>query len=117
MKKALISRRLANTVVALAVLLYFAVRTASPKILFAPFLICGIASMGENLALFFERTEMAMFFDRFFKIAFFLSWFGFLIAVCLFAVREENYKVIFFTLPFWLGGLFFMKRKLLNQKR
>ena len=56
-------------------------------------------------------------FDRLFKVVFFLSWFTFLIAACCFAVKEENYQVIFFTLPLWLGGLFFMKRKLFNKNR
>ena len=115
MKKALISRKLVNAIIALVILLYYVLRTTSPKIIFAPFLICGIASVGKNLGMLFNETKIAFIFDRIFKVVFFLSWFIFLIAACYIAVRDENYKMIFFTLPFWLGGLFFMKRKLFHK--
>ena len=58
----------------------------------------------------------AFLFDWLFKIVFFLSWFAFLIVACYVAIRDGKYKVIFFTFPFWLGGLLFAKRKLLNKK-
>ena len=116
MKSVLITRKLTKAAIAFVILVYFVVRTTSPKIIFAPFLICCIASIGKNLGLLFNRTKIAWFFDRLFKVVFFLSWFAFLIVACYIAVRDGNYKVIFFTLPFWLGGLFFAKRKLLNKK-
>jgi hypothetical protein len=117
MEKALIGRKLAKAVAALVILLYFVLKTTSPKIFFAPFLLCGFASIGKNLGLLFHKTKMAFVFDRLFKVVFFLSWFIFLIAACYIAVRDKNYQVILFTLPFWLGGLFFMKRKLFNKKQ
>ena len=112
MEKVLISRKLAKAVIAFAILLYFVYRTTSPKIIFAPFLIGCIASIGKNLGILLNQTRIALIFDRLFKVVFFLSWFLFLIVACYIAVRDENYKVVFFTIPFWLGGLFFMKRKL-----
>ncbi len=116
MKKALISRKLIKAAIALVILVYFAIRTISPKIIFAPFLICCIASIGKNLGLLFNRTKIACFFDKLFKVVFFLSWFVFLIVACYIAIRDGNYKIIFFTLPFWLGGLFFAKRKFQSNK-
>lgn len=111
MKSALISRKLIKAAIALVILVYFVIKTTGPRIILAPFLICCIASIGKNLALLFDRTKIAWIFDRLFKVVFFLSWFTFLIAACYMAVRDGNYKVILFTLPFWLGGLFFVKRK------
>ncbi len=115
MKEALISRKLVKAVIALVILFYFVLRTTIPIIIFAPFLICCVASIGKNLGMLFNKTKIALIFDWLFKIVFFLSWFIFLAFACYIAVRDENYKVIFFTLPFWLGGLFFMKRKLFNN--
>jgi hypothetical protein len=115
MKTALISRKLITAVIALVILVYFVVQTTSPKIIFAPFLICSIASIGKNLGLLFHKMKIAWVFDRVFKIVFFLSWFAFLVVVFYIAVRDGNYKMIFFTLPFWLGGVFFAKRKLLDK--
>ncbi len=116
MKNAVITRRLIRVVIALIILVYFVVRTTSLKIIFAPFIVCCVASIGKNLGMLFNKKELALFFDKFFKVVFFLSWFTFLIAVCYIAIRDENYQIILFTLPFWVGGLFFAKRKLLNKK-
>lgn len=116
MKNALISRKLIRAVLVLVILVYFVIRTTSPKVIFAPFIICCIASIGKNLGLLFNKTKIVCFFDVLFKVVFFLSWFAFLIVACYVAIRDGNYKVIFFTLPFWLGGLFFAKRKLLSKK-
>ena len=116
MKSALISRKLVKASIAIVILVYFMIRTTSPKIIFVPFLICCIASIGKNLGLLFNRTKIAWYFDRIFKVVFFLSWFVFLIVACYIAVRDGNYKVILFTMPFWLGGLFFAKRKFQGPK-
>ena len=116
MKTALISRKLITTIIASVILVYFLIQSTSPKIIFLPFLICGIASIGKNFGLLFNKKVFALFCDRLFKVVFFLSWFVFLIIACYISVRNGNYKVIFFTLPFWLGGFFFAKRKLLKKK-
>lgn len=116
MKRALISRKLIKAVIALVILIYFAVRTSSPKIIFAPFIFCCFASIGKNIGLLFNRTKLTLFCDKWFKIVFFLAWFSFLIVACYIAVRDGNYKVIFFTIPFWIGGLLFAKRKLQSDK-
>ena len=116
MKSALITRKLIKAVIALIILIYFVIKTTSPKIIFVPFMVCCIASIGKNLGLLFDKKICALFLDKLFKIVFFLSWFGFLIVVAYMALRDGNYKMILFTLPFWIGGLFFVKGKLLNKK-
>ena len=115
MKTALIGRKLIKAIIASVILVYFMIQTNSPKIIFVPFLICGIASIGKNFGLLLNKKVFALFCDKLFKVVFFLSWFVFLIIACYIAVSDGNYKVIFFTLPFWLGGLFFAKRKLLKK--
>ena len=115
MKSALITHKLIKATIGLVILVYFVIRTTSPKIIFTPFIICCIASIGKNLGLLFNKKRIALLFDRLFKVVFFLSWFAFLIVVCYVVVRDGNYKILLFTLPFWLGGLFFLKRKLLNK--
>ena len=117
MKKAAICRKLAKAGIALTILLYFMLKTTSPRFLFVPFLLCCAASIGKNLGLLFNRARLTLFFDKAFKITFFLSWFGFLIAACGFAIKGEIYKVLLLTLPLWLGGLFFLTRKLRRKAR
>lgn len=116
MKSALISRKLVKAAIAIVILVYFMMRTTSPKIIFAPFLFCAFASIGKNLGLLFNKKSLALFFDRAFKIVFFVSWFGFLLVVCYVIIRDGNYGKLLFTVPFWLGGIFFVKRKFQKKK-
>ena len=116
MKTVYITRKLIQAAIALVILIYFVVRTTSPKIIFMPFLICSIASIGKNFGLLFHKKKLALFFDCLFKGVFFLSWFVFLIVVCYIAKRDGNYKMILFTLPFWFCGILIAKRKFRRKK-
>ena len=116
MKNVLLTRKLIKAAAALVILVYFAIKTPGHKLLFAPFLLCCGASIGKNLSLLLNADKVAVVFDKLFKVVFFLSWFGFLVVACYVAVKDGNYKVILFTLPFWAGGLFFAKRKLFPGK-
>ena len=116
MKASLISRKLVKAVIAIIIMAYFMIRTTSPKIIFAPFLFCAFASVGKNLGLLFNKNSLALLFDRAFKIVFFLSWFGFLAVVCYVTIKDGNYGKLLFTVPFWLGGIFFVVRKFKGKK-
>ena len=112
MKRVLITYKLIKATIVLLILVYFGLRTTSQKIMFAPFLICCIASIGKNLGLLLNKKNIAILFDRLFKVIFFLSWFVFLIVACCILIRDNHCWKILYTVPFWLGGLFFAKRKL-----
>ena len=116
MKTVFIVKKLTKAVIALIILLYFTFNTISPKIIFTPFLLCDTMSIGKYTGLLIDNKNLSYFFDSAFKIVFFLSWFAFLIVACWMGVNDGNYKIIVFTLPFWIGGLFFVKRKLLGKK-
>lgn len=113
-----IVRKLAAGVITLALLVYLMAHSVSPKIIFVPFLFCSLASVGKNAALLLSKNGNTQFFERFaqicdrmFKIGFFLFWFGFLIVGDCILIRDRNYGMLLFTLPFWLAGFFFMKKK------
>ena len=115
MRNTLIARKLAKAIIAAILLLFFMLKTASPKIIFIPFLLCAFASIGKNLGLLFHQKNLAIFFDKLFKIVFFLSWFGFLAIACYIMIRDDNLRMIPFTVPFWLAGFFFVKRKFFKK--
>lgn len=116
MKNALISRKLVKAVLAFVLLVYFMMDTTSPKIIFVPFLLCAFASAGKNLFLLLEQKRLALFFDRMFKVAFFLFWFGFLAVACYMLIKEKNYSLLLFTLPFWVVGFLFAKGRFRRKK-
>lgn len=115
MRNSLIIRKLVTAIIVLILLVYFVSRTASSKIIFVPFLFCSIASIGKNFGLLLNKKRLALFCDRLFKGGFFLFWFGFLIVACYIMIRDSNYGMILYTVPFWLAGIFFAKRKFLNR--
>ena len=117
MINALIGRKLVKAIIAVIILVYFMARTTGPKIIFVPFLFCAFAGIGKNIGLLFNKKRLALFFDRVFKVSFFLLWFGFLAVVCYFMMRDGNYRMLPFTLPFWLVGIFFVNRKFTKQDR
>ncbi len=54
--------------------------------------------------------------NKYFTIGFLLFWFGFLIAAAGICVRDKNYSMLLFTLPFWLAGITIAKKRLFNKK-
>lgn len=117
MRNTLIVRKLITAITVMILLVYFMGKTTSPIIIFIPFLFCSIASIGKNFGLLYNKKELALFFDKLFKASFFLFWFGFLFVACYIMIRDNNYRMIFYTVPFWLAGIFFIKRKLFGRKK
>lgn len=56
------------------------------------------------------------FFSKLFTVAFLIYWFGFLIAAVFVCIRDKDYGMLLFTLPFWLAGFYVIKKRLLNGK-
>jgi len=54
--------------------------------------------------------------SKLFTVAFLLYWFGFLIAAVFVCIRDKDYGMLLFTLPFWLAGIYVIKKRLLNSK-
>lgn len=67
---------------------------------------------GKSLGIILNKEKIAVLFDKLFKAGFFLFWFGFLAVADYISVRDKNYVLTVFTLPFWLIGIYFLKRKL-----
>ena len=97
-------------------LIYFMLKTPSPKIIFLPFLICSISMAGKLIGLIMNKRTCVVIFDILFKIGFFSFWFGGLIFALYLCLSERNYRLILFTIPFWLVGIYVIKNKILNIK-
>ena len=60
--------------------------------------------------------RLADIFSKLYTIGFLLFWFGFLSVAAFLCVRDKNYSTLLFTLPFWIAGIYVIKRKLLNKQ-
>ncbi len=108
--------RLISSIFITVLLVYFMIKTTSPKIIFVPFLICSLSIAGKSLGIILNKEKIASLFDKLFKTGFFLFWFGFLAVADYITVKDKNYALTVFTIPFWLIGIYFLKRKLFKGK-
>lgn len=116
LKKAVYLKRIISAAAVNALLIYFTVKTLSPKIIFIPFLICGFAVISENILLLFGKTKPAELFNKLFAVGFLLFLFGFISVAVYVSIRDENYSLLLLSIPFLLIGLLFAKRKIFGSK-
>ena len=116
MKRSIFVSKLVSAIFITILLTRSMIITPSPKIIFVPFLICSISMAMEQIGLILNKRKLAILFHKLFTIGFFLFWFGVLIVGAYVCLREKNYGLLLFTIPFWLIGIYIIKRKLLNMK-
>lgn len=100
---------------ATAVLLYL-LKTPSPKIVLLPFLICALSMVGQSIAQLLGKDKLAAVFHKCFAAGFLLFWFGFLAVAGYISIRDKQYGLLIFLLPFFVIGIFVTKNKLLGKK-
>ena len=114
--KSIYTRRLVTSVIATILLIYFMIKTPSPKIIFIPFLLCGISMMGKSISLMMEKKKYVNIFDKSFIVGFLLFWFGFIIMWCYISFKQGNPLQTIFSIPFWIAGIYIVKKKLFKPK-
>ena len=92
----------------------FCDKNHEPKMIFVPFLLCGVSMAGKNVALILGKEKYASIFTKFFIVGFLMFWFGFLAVGCYLSIRDKHYSMMIFLLPFWLVGIYLVRKKLLG---
>ena len=116
MRKGIYTSKLVTAIIVTILLTRSMIITPSPKIIFVPFLICSISMAMEQIGLIFNKRKFAILFHKLFTLGFLQFWFGLLIVGAYVCLRDKNYGLLLFTIPFWLIGIFLIKRQLLNMK-
>lgn len=111
-------KKLSASIFVIILLLYFMMKTPgfNSKIIFIPFILCAIAMVGKNVALLCGKKNVAGRFSKLFIISFLLFWFGFLSVSAYICIRDKNCNMLFFTLPFWIAGIFVLKRRFFRSQ-
>ena len=104
------------SVCATGILLYVMGKTTSPKIILLPFLICALSLAGKSIAQMLHKEKLVVAFHKCFVGGFVLFWMGFLAVAGYICIRDENYGMLIFLVPFLLVGCFLIKNKLLGKK-
>lgn len=115
MKNSISTKNLITSVIVTVLLLYFMMKSSSPKIIFIPFLISSLSMMGKSIARLLNKEKMEFLFGKLFIIGFLIFLIGFLIMAGYTSIRDKNYGLLIFSIPFWLVGTYLFKSKLLNN--
>ena len=116
MKNSLATKKLITSLVTTVLLLYFMVKSPSPKIIFVPFLICSISMIGKSIARILNKEKAEFVFGKLFISGFLLFLIGFLVMAGYISIRDKNYSLLIFSIPFWVVGFYLFKNKLLNKR-
>ena len=112
MKQGFYAARLISAIFITFILLYFMLYTPNPKIIFIPFLICSITMVVKYASLMLQMPHFAKLCNNLFAAGFFLFWFGFLAVAGYISIRDNQLNMLLFSIPFWLAGFFFAKKRL-----
>lgn len=116
MKNSLSTRNLISSIVSTVLLLCFMAKSPSTKIIFVPFLICSLSMAGKSIARILNKKKMEFLFGKLFVLGFLLFFIGFLVVACFVSIRDKNYSLLVFLIPFWLIGIYLIKNRLFWKK-
>lgn len=117
MKNGLSAKNLILSILVTILLLYFMAKSTSPRIIFFPFLICSISMAGKSFARILNKQKLEHIFAKLFVLGFCTFFIGFLVLAGDISIRDKNYSMLVFSIPFWIVGIYLMKNKFLNKKR
>jgi len=86
------------------------------KIIIIPFLFFRISFFIKNLCLMFNKKQLAKLFSKINVIAFLVYFFSFMIVWCFTSIKNGDYLQILFSIPFWLIGIYILKKTFFDQK-
>ena len=81
-----------------------------------PFIICGIAALGKSICCIIKKETIAKKFSIVYIIGFLIYWFGFLCFWCYLNIKDRNYILVILSIPFWIAGIYIVRKYLLNKE-
>lgn len=89
----------------------------SLKIIFIPFICCGLCNFGYSLAKAFNNNKAIKVFLKGYIIIFLTYWFGFLLYFFIKnVILGKDYMLGVFTIPFWIAGFVVLYLKVIKDK-
>ena len=86
------------------------------RIVVIPFLVFAVALRLKNVLIIMNQKALASKVSKVFVVAFLIYWFGFLIYWDYSNFMDGKYMKILYSVPFWLGGIYFTYKRLLKKK-
>lgn len=87
--------------------IFFKLSDFISRLVFSPFLGCGLCSAGLVLAKVFKNKKLEKIFSKGYIIIFLIYWFGFLSFWTVGVFKQKgSILYVLFSIPFWIAGLF-----------
>ena len=86
------------------------------RIVVIPFLVFAVALGLKNVLIIMNQKALAIKVSKVYVVAFLIYWFGFLIYWDYSSFMDGNYMKILYSVPFWLGGIYFTYKRLFKRK-
>lgn len=86
------------------------------KIIVLPFLAFAVGFGLKNTFIIMKKTTWATKVSKIYVVAFIIYWFGFLIYWDYKSFIEGKYMQILFSIPLWLGGIYFTYKRMFKKK-
>lgn len=86
------------------------------RIVVIPFLVFAVALGMKNTLIMMNKRDLAIKVSKVYVVAFLIYWFGFLIYWDYASFMDGDYMKILYSVPFWLGGIYFTYKRLLKKQ-
>lgn len=86
------------------------------RIIVIPFLLFGISFFFKNVCIMLNKNKLAKMFSKINMIAFLIYLFGFITFWCYTSLKIGAYIQIIFSIPFWIVGIFIIRKRFFSQK-
>ena len=86
------------------------------RIIVIPFLVFAVALGLKNSLIMMNKKALAIKVSKVYVVAFLIYWVGFLIYWDYVSFMDGNYRKVLYSVPFWLGGIYFTYKRLLKKK-
>lgn len=114
--KNIISITIATIIAIILMIIFYTLSDIKSKLIFSPFLGCGICSIGATLSKTFKNYKLENIFLKGYIVIFLIFWFGFLIFWTYGIVKQESsYIPVLFSIPFWLAGFFMIYKYFIKK--
>ena len=113
----IIIKKLITSVAAVGILLkvFFNTYDLMTRIVVILFLVFAVTLGMKNVLIIMNQKALAIKVGKVYVVAFLIYWFGFLIYWDYSSFMVGNYTKILFSVPFWLGGIYFTYKRLIKK--
>lgn len=88
------------------ILIFINTKDTTSKLIFTPFLLCGLAMLGQTIASVMNNKKLEKIFHKIYIAIFLIFWFSILSIGCFTSIKNKEYSMLIFTIPFWGVGIF-----------